>query len=101
MQGASPEDGEVYAKMARDQLDTAQAYGEDGGGGGGALSSCANRRQQRVRADLMLCVLYDMLGRYDKSDECLDAGFEVRRVVWEGLVTYADFSKQAYMLCKA
>ncbi|CAN0531934.1 unnamed protein product, partial [Ectocarpus sp. 12 AP-2014] len=41
-----------------------------------ALSSCANRRQQRVRADLMLCVLYDMLGRYDKSDECLDAGFE-------------------------
>ncbi|CAM9955640.1 unnamed protein product, partial [Ectocarpus sp. 8 AP-2014] len=74
VQGASPEDGEVYAKMARDQLDTAKAYGKDGGGG--ALSSCANRRQQRVRADLMLCVLYDMLGRYDKSDECLDAGFE-------------------------
>ncbi|CAB1103657.1 unnamed protein product [Ectocarpus sp. CCAP 1310/34] len=61
--GASPQDGEVYAKMARDQLDSAKA-------------SCANRRQQRVRADLMLCVLYDMLGRYDKSDECLDAGFE-------------------------
>lgn len=63
--------------MAREQLDAAPEYDEDVGSGG-ASSSCGNRRQQRVRADLMLSVLYDMLGRYDESDKCLNAAFDVR-----------------------
>lgn len=32
-----------------------------------------------MRADLMLTVLYDMLGQYDESDEYLTAAFNVRR----------------------
>lgn len=68
--------------MALDQLSQAANY-DDGAGGGGAgveqqSSSCANRRQQRVRVDLMLSVLYDMLGRYADSDKFLDAAYEVR-----------------------
>lgn len=80
-QGASPKDGEVYANMARQQLNGAQDFDADeAGGGGGPWSSCGNRIQQKVRADLMLSVLYDMLGRYDESDTFLDSAYEVRGV---------------------
>lgn len=79
-QGASPEDGEVYANMALDELARAKEY--NGGGGSGPSSSCGNRKQQRVRADLMLSVLYDMLGRYGESDKYLDEAFEVRRQIY-------------------
>lgn len=70
--------------MAKEQLEGALEGDGDGDGSfGGVLSSgarvgpCGNRKQQRIRADLMLTVLYDMLGRYDESDEYLDAAFHV------------------------
>ena len=77
----------MYANMAKEQLEGAlEGDGDDDGNCGGVLSSgarvgpCVNRKQQRIRADLMLTVLYDMLGRYDESDEYLDAAFHVRRL---------------------
>lgn len=79
-QGASPEDGETYANMARDQLDSAMEGSLDEGGGersGARAGPCGSRRQQRVRAELMLTVLYDMLGRYEESDEYLEAALNV------------------------
>ena len=73
----------MYANMAKEQLEGAVEGDGDGDGLGGVLSSgaragpCGNRKQQRIRADLMLTVLYDMLGRYDESDEYLSAAFHV------------------------
>lgn len=76
----------MYASMAREELDlVVGSYDdEDVGVGLGSIGTgvrgglCGSRRQQRVRADLMLTVLYDMLGQYDESDDYLEAAFNVR-----------------------
>lgn len=77
--GASPEDGEMYASMAREQLNGArESDDEDAAVAAGAKPVlCGTRRQQRVRADLMLTMLYDMLGQYGESDEYLNAALNV------------------------
>lgn len=86
-QGARPDDGKRYAIMAKKQLAGAQSRGATprdpqpfsaAAAAGGAGPPVDIRVQERVRAILMLTVLYDMLGQYDESDKYLADALNVR-----------------------
>lgn len=55
----------------------ADLQGQGGSGAGAGAGAVGNGVQERVRADLMLAVLYDMLGRYEESDGYLAAAVDV------------------------
>lgn len=78
----------MYAKMAKEQLVGVRSRGATASASMPMLAAAATQGsaagppvdikvQERVRADLMLTVLYDMLGQYEESDGYLAAALNV------------------------